>query len=59
MTPLKEGWFSKLSARKWDKVVKIELNLFSIRRENAENTIQVGRKSTGFLKNEYFQWSHP
>jgi hypothetical protein len=58
MTLLQKGKFAQFSVRKWDKVVKNDINLLSKVHDNTENTTQVRRKFTHFLKTEYLQWSH-
>ena len=57
MTSLQKGQSAQFSVRKWDKVVKNYIKLPSKGHGNTENTTQVGRKSTHFLKTEYLQLS--
>ncbi len=57
MTPLQKGRFAQFYLRKWDKVANNDIKLPSKGHGNTENTTQVGRKPTHFLKTEYLQWS--
>ena len=57
LTPLQKGRFAQFNLRKWDKVANNDIKLPSKGHGNTENTTQVGRKPTHFLKTEYLQWS--